>query len=764
MMGAASGALALALLSAASAAQAQVVATANETVEAIEVLGRGEARQVQTVSGADLELETPGSSPLKLVDKLPNVNLQTADPFGSYEWAARISVRAFNQSQLGFTLDDVPLGDMTYGNHNGLHISRAIASENVGGVELAQGAGALETASSSNLGGALKFTSRDPSVRMGGLVAGTYGSADTFRGFARFETGELPWGTRAYVSYSNNKADKWKGSGEQKQEQVNFKLVQPIEGGSVAAWANWSKRRENDYQDLSLGMIKRLGYDWDNISDDYALITRVAEIANNRGDTGVPGRFPAFGTTYPAPIASADDAYYDAAGLRDDLLAAITLKRSITENAEFKATVYHHQDIGQGLWGTPYVPSPNYGVAGATSNDSPISIRTTEYDLQRYGFIGGLTARASTHELNAGVWYETNSFNQARRYYGLGRAAPGRDFLKMQEGPFRTDWEYDFATTTWQFHIQDTWKPTAGLTINFGVKSLDVANTAVTISGENKSGTIRAFEKFLPQAGAVYEIDGANQVFGSYARNMRAFPSSASSGPFSGSQAGFLAIRDKLKPEISDTFELGWRYGTPRLQGLLAGYYVKFKNRLFAVPVGAGIIGNPSALSNVSGVTAKGVEAAVSWRFIDNFSLFASYAYNDSTFDGDTLDGDGRLVGATKGKTTPDTPKHLLKGDLGYDNGALFAKVSMSVLSKRFFSYENDQSVPTQTIGELAFGYRFSGSPILDGLEIQGNVSNLFDKRYVSTINSNGFPIRGDSQTLLAAPPRQYFVTVRKSF
>ena len=42
---------------------------------------------------------------------------------------------------------------------------------------------------------------------------------------------------------------------------------------------SYSDRRENDYQDLSLGMIQRLGYDWDNISNNYALAVRIADIA-----------------------------------------------------------------------------------------------------------------------------------------------------------------------------------------------------------------------------------------------------------------------------------------------------------------------------------------------------------------------------------------------------------------------------------------------------------------------------------------------------
>jgi hypothetical protein len=74
----------------------------------------------------------PATSPLKAIENLPSVNFQSADPFGAYEWATRVSIRGFNQNQLGFTLDGVPLGDATYGNLNGLHISRAIITDNIG--------------------------------------------------------------------------------------------------------------------------------------------------------------------------------------------------------------------------------------------------------------------------------------------------------------------------------------------------------------------------------------------------------------------------------------------------------------------------------------------------------------------------------------------------------------------------------------------------------------------------------------------------------
>ena len=116
------------------AAAAPVHAQSSDATELERVtisLGRGQLRSVQSLTQADFENAIAGTSPLATVSRLPGVNFQSADPLGNYEWSTRFTVRSFSQNQLGFTLDDVPLGDMSYGNFNGLHISRAISSENV---------------------------------------------------------------------------------------------------------------------------------------------------------------------------------------------------------------------------------------------------------------------------------------------------------------------------------------------------------------------------------------------------------------------------------------------------------------------------------------------------------------------------------------------------------------------------------------------------------------------------------------------------------
>ena len=179
-------------------------------LENVSVTGRGQTRQVTTLNTADIGTAAAGTSPLQALNKLPGVNFNSADSLGNYEWGSRISMRGFSQNQLGFTLDDVPLGDMSYRNYNGLHISRAISSENLGKISVSQGIGALGTASNSNLGGTIQFYSLDPSDKAGAKVEQSAGEYSTLRTFGRYDSGLLGnTNTKIAVSVSDQGQDKW---------------------------------------------------------------------------------------------------------------------------------------------------------------------------------------------------------------------------------------------------------------------------------------------------------------------------------------------------------------------------------------------------------------------------------------------------------------------------------------------------------------------------------------------------------------------------
>ncbi len=473
--------------------------------ETIIVYGEGQTRQVQEVESEDITILLPGTSVIRAIERLPSVNVQAADPFGNYEWSTRVTIRSFNQNQLGFTFDGVPLGDMSYGNHNGLHISRAVTSENVGSVIVSQGAGAIGTNSTGNLGGTVETFSMDPDTRFGIDAAATYGSDETMRGFVRANFGSAS-GPRGFVSYAYGATDKYKGEGTQDQHMVNAKLVVPVGMGEITGWAGYSDRAEQDYQDMSLGMLDRLGYDWDNTFPDYDLAILLADIGNNRGETGAAVSNAAAGTVYPLGVTSVDDAYFDASGLRRDLLTYLGYATPLGDAGELAITGYYHDQSGRGLWGTPYVASPN-GV--------PISIRTTEYEMQRTGVFARLGFELAFNTIDLTGWYENNDFNQARRFYGLeSRTEPGRSFREWPENPFFTQWEFDFNTETLQYSVSDRIE-LGMLTINLGWKGFRVTNQATAVVAASfPQGEIQAEDWFQPHV-------GFNRRTGRYGRSVR---------------------------------------------------------------------------------------------------------------------------------------------------------------------------------------------------------------------------------------------------
>jgi len=729
----------------------------------IVVFGRGETRQVQELQSKEITVLTPGTNPLKAIEKLPSVNFQSADPFGNYEWSQRVTIRSFNQNQLGFTFDGIPLGDMSYGNHNGLHITRAISSENIGSVRVAQGAGSLGTQSTGNLGGTVETFSMDPTGEFGAQFNGTYGSDDTIRGFARLNLGTKD-GVRGYVSYGYGSTDKWKGQGVQDQHMGNAKVVIPVGEAKVDGWLSYSDRREQDYQDMSMSMIRRLGWDWDNTYPDYARAIDYASRLNdadrvsNSGGSPFPdglydysGARVATGQVYPGNVTSADDAYYDASGLRKDWLGALGLTTPLGEAATFKIKGYYHHNKGMGLWATPYVPSPN-GV--------PMSVRTTEYEMDRYGAFGSLDYTIGIQTLNVGAWYENNKFNQARRFYAFAsRAEPGLSFRDYPKNPFFTQWEFDFTTDTFQYHVQD--RIDLGMVkLNLGWKGFKVTNKAqAVVQASFPQGKIDATDWFQPSAGFVVELSREAEIYGGFSQSTRAFASATTTGPFSTNQAGFDAIRGNLKPETSDTFEGGLRVHTPVFNGTLGAYLVNFKNRLLAVQVGSAIQGNPSALQNVGDVRSVGIEAAGDVKLGSGWGVYGSYTYTDATYRDDVRDGNGALVAAIDGKTVVDAPRHMARGELYLDDGQRFARVGVNYMSRRYYSYTNDVSVPGRVIVDASIGYRFS-----EVFEIQLNATNLLDKRYIGTIGSGGFGNSGDGQTLLVGAPQQFFATLKAGF
>lgn len=732
-------AIAAALLPITHLHAATAVVSDAKVLDTVNVIGVGETRQVQEIGRIDLVRQPAGSSALQLIAKLPGVHFSSADPWGNYEWAKRISIRGFNQQQLGFTLDGVPLGDMSYGNHNGLHISRALIAENLGAAEVSQGSAAIDTASTSNLGGAVRFTTRGPQAERGLEVAQTIGDNETFRTFVRYDTGEIN-GFSSFLSVVRHDAEKWKGHGPQDSRQFNGQLRYAADAWNVGLTLNTSRRNETDYADLSLDSARRLGFGWDNYALDW---TRAIRAASGQFSGGV---------------ISLDDAYYLGRGLRDDNLFALNVETAIGEGL-LRAKYYRHTNEGQGHWVTPY---------SASSPTLPLRLRTTEYLIDRDGVTASIELPfGDIHTLTAGLWFERNEHNLQRNFYNLNPdSPPNRGFFYRH--PDVRVFEQDFDTDTRVYFVNHRMALQEGrLLLDAGFRSMTVENQSISRIGTRASGSIEASDNFLPQVGARFEIAPGFELFGSWSENMAAFRAGVGGSPFVAGQAAFTALRGNLRPETSSTLEGGLRWGNEAVQTSLTLYSVDFQDRLLSIAQCVGILGCPAALANVGDVETRGIEAAIDWSLAEGLSVFGSISHNDSTYAADYLDG--TTVVRTNGRTVVDSPELLMNVELRWQMADWDARIGAKYTDERYFTFLNDAKVPDYWVTDASLSYDFGQFGWARELTATLNVTNLLDEEYFSTVGTNGFLASypnwvGGFHTLSAGAPRQVFFTVQGRF
>ncbi|MDR0674156.1 MAG: TonB-dependent receptor [Zoogloeaceae bacterium] len=704
--------------------------------EDISVFGQGEVRQVQNITREDLQKSAPGANPIKVLDKLPGVHFQSADPLGTNEWSSRLTVRGFTQQYLGYTLDDIPLGDSAYAAHNGLSIGRAIIAENIGRVTLSQGAGALGTPSTSNLGGTVSFHSDDPENAFGARAALTLGTDNIRRAHARLDTGNFASGTKAYISALRQEGDNWKGGGKSWLNQFTAKAVNISGLNRFNLFLNHSDRRETDYQEISKEMVNRLGWGWDNYYPDWE---RAINAANG---------------IYTGNVNQWDDAYWTSTTLRTDGLwgSSADLALDGNGNVRLKTGIYGQHSRAEGQWwALKSIPSPS---------GTPFSIVGRTYHTERYGLTSDLTWRLENQEIKAGVWFEKTNHDWHQSLYDADHPGSG---LSYASHPFVTMNKQDFVTKTRQFYFQDTLSFLEGRgKLILGFKSPHVDIDAKTKVGSRAAGSITASDAFLPQLGINYQLGERHEVFAAYTENMRAFTAGAW-GPFMVEQAVFDAT--DLEAETSKTHEVGYRYSTPSLKASAALYFTEFRDRLQVVSHCIQLEQCGSTLANVGKVESKGFEAALSWRPVRYLTWFNALTFNDTRYQSDYTDGGN--VAHIRGKRVVDLPKFLFNTEIGYDTGVWFARLGGKYTDKRHYTFSNDASVPGFWVWDVGAGYRQKNVLGFAEMSVQLNVTNLFDKHYFGPLGTNGYVLNDPGGTFPTAEegaPRQAFLTFNGKF
>ncbi len=728
-------------------------------------------RSSVALSGAEMQKVLPGVNPLKALQSLPGVSFQTADPWGNNEQNLSLFIHGFNGQQLGYTMDGVPLGDQQYGNYNGLAPQRALTSENVKSVVLSTGAGDLGTPSTSNLGGTIETYSRDPSASRTIHVQQTLGSHSATRTFIRFDSGDLGSGNSFYLSGLHHEAKAWDFDGRQSNDQFNAKFVHQGDAGKLTVFVDWSDKTEPNEDSTLHKAGTPSPYTRPFLYPDFASALAYLDSQENRN-------------------ARENFRNYYSDAQRTDKLAYAKYEAYLTDNLTWSNQYYFHHNDGVGVVAGPIqqaglpglfkVYFPNRDLKSVFGN-SGYATRTTEYKINRQGWLSNVRWDLGDHLVQAGLWFEHNNSGAYRRWYALDVNHPSTPY-ERPSNPLITQYGSDIDNKVVQLYLQDEWKLSPSVTLQGGFKSsLQFADgrfpvnqlpaaISSTATGGLPEGKIDTKKWFLPQIGARWDVSSTDQLFANIQKNMRQYVTYGGGGtsPWSlSSQAAFDYFKAHAKPETSVTVEAGLRDSRSlnlgpltAFDGQVALYHVTFRDRQLAIssnPIITSFAGGTTILSNVGTVKTDGVDMAGTFHFGRAFSFYDGISYNRSTYKDSYLSG--TMLVPTAGKTVPNTPEWMNKFIATATLGDVETQLSGDYVGKRYATYTNDLDVP----GYFLMGLSVSGkvplsTAFVKNLRWSVSVTNLLNREGPLQ------PVVGQASGSYATypiPPRMGFFTLR---
>ncbi|WP_101837003.1 TonB-dependent siderophore receptor [Klebsiella oxytoca] len=152
---------------------------------------------------------------------------------------------------------------------------------------------------------------------------------------------------------------------------------------------------------------------------------------------------------------------------------------------------------------------------------------------------------------------------------------------------------------------------------------------------------------------------------------------------------------------------------------------------------------------NSGKVRSKGVEAAAHATLFENLNLIASYTYTDAETVNTTVVG-------TEGKTPARIPTHMASAFTSYTlpNGALkslTAGVGVRYIGTSYGDAKNTFKVPAVDLYDAMVSYELGElNSSLKGAQVQFNVNNIADTRYVASCASDSACFYGIGRTVTA--------------
>ena len=278
-----------------------------------------------TITAEELEKQRPTGNAYEALEMLPSVNSYNYDATGLF--GGGLSLRGFNSDQIGATINGVPVNDS---GSFAVYPQEYVDQENTCAQFVTQGSTDVDSPQVGASGGNFGIVTCAPEKKQRTRLMQTAGQLDARKSYVRFDTGMIGSGSRAFISYSYARADKWKGEGHAKREHIDAGYTYEWDRFNyIAATLLWNDAVNNSINNLTLAELKANGYFYDTSPVFVGHLTPVAGTAQVE-KTQTPPYFGLYNNPFKNGIFSA------------------TAKFRLAEGTDIKIVPYFWYGFGNG--------------------------------------------------------------------------------------------------------------------------------------------------------------------------------------------------------------------------------------------------------------------------------------------------------------------------------------------------------------------------------------------------------------------------------
>ena len=804
---------ALTALSFAMGGTAQAQSTASQTAEEETIVVTGMRQNINGVVVAEraakaratvtqdyLDQQQSGQTILNSLNLIPGVQFDNNDAYGSS--GGNLSIRGFDGARISLTFDGVPLNDT--GNY-AIYSNQQLDPELITRANVNMGTTDVDSPTASAVGGTVNYVTVLPDDEFGVMAQVTGGSDNFGRLFLRGDTGAFgPLDTRVFAAASYTEYDHFVGPGEIRKEQYNGRIYQEIgENGDFISLAfHYNENRNNFYRGLSLANFQS-----GVIPVYFDVCTRdapTAGVADNdgAGSSSNPLQPNGCGNYIGNRINPSNTG-----NIRGQSSFALTDALTFTFDPSY-------QFVRANGGGSEVVSETNLrlGPGGVDLNgdgdllDSVRLYAPSNTTTNRYGVTTSLIWDINpTNQLRVGYTYDYGRHRQTGEYGLLDANGDPRDVFGGREGfgqPIFTsdgrifqkrDRSSIASLSQWSAEYRGDFMEDR-LTLVLGVRAPEFereldqrcfalgGNTSSTqyctaqtptlvdplepdgfvyfdvngntVQDGNEPTYSQPFEAnvqyddVLPNIGVIFRPADNHQLYFSYAEGLSA---PRTDDLYGGNTPDEV---QRVQPETSQAYDLGWRYQTDRLILGLGAWYNQFQNRIIR-----SVDPNDPTFAiarNVGDVDLWGADAQVGYQATESLMLYGSLAWMQSELQ-DNLPG--QVVG--EGLAIPGNAEWTFAARAEYSAGPFTFGVQGKHVGERFANDFNTEVAPDFTLVDLDVRYDLGRMLGNERTYLQLNVTNLFDEEYLSTISTG---VNGGTGFYSLGAPQTLTVTLRAEF